>query len=367
MTDTISLNIDLDTILIFAIITLMLMVLSVGIFLIPRLFGVVITKVFSGDIPIIYQRIIAPYQNWLGLIGLLTITDIGLQALSLPSWLKLLEIPLGLATVFIVIWSGFQIFQKFFDGYLLESAIASSSKLNSEFIIIAKYLANTVIIVVVLFLFAETHDINVLGLLASLGIGGLAVAFAAQKSLEQLLGGIVLYLDKPFVADDYIGLPDGTFGRVESVGLRSTKIRTSGKGTLMIVPNSSLTEMNIENFTGGKKVVSLIYLNFYRLIPEDEKALIRQVILDSTSDIFGIDSRSTEVIFKEIPSKNNGQSRVTQGQINFFILGSGQVSMELRRQFLDIANQQISYQLKEYGIAFDIEDKTINVDSPITI
>ena len=41
--------------------------------------------------------------------------------------------------------------------------------------------------------------------------------------------------------------------------------------------------------------------------------------------------------------------------------------MELRRQFLDIANQQISYQLKEYGINFDIEDKTINVDSPITI
>lgn len=134
----------------------------------------------------------------------------------------------------------------------------------------------------------------------------------------------------------------------------------------MIVPNSALSQMSIENYTGAKKVVSLIYLTFYRLIPKDEEALIRQVILDSTSDIFGIDSRSTDVIFKEIPDYQSN-SPITQAQINFFILGSGQVSMELRRQFLEIANQQISQQLQEYGIDFEIENRTINVDSPITI
>ena len=131
-------------------------------------------------------------------------------------------------------------------------------------------------------------------------MGGLAVAFAAQKSLEQLLGGIVLYIDRPFVVDDYIGLPDGVFGRVESIGLRSTKIRMSGKGTLLVVPNSSLTEANIENFTGTKKIISMIYLTFYEAVTNDEKALIRQVILDSTRDIFGVDSRSTEVTFNDI-------------------------------------------------------------------
>ncbi|MGB5593247.1 MAG: mechanosensitive ion channel domain-containing protein [Crocosphaera sp.] len=366
MSDSISLSIDLDTIILFIVVTLIIIIVSIGVFLLPRVLGNVITNIFSNEVKVIYEKIIPPYQNWLGFIGLLTVTDIILLIFSLPGWLKLLEIPLSLAIVFTVIWVGLQICQKFFDDYLLKSAIANSSKLNSEFVIIAKYLANAAIIILVLFIFAETHNVNVLGLFASLGIGGLAVAFAAQKSLEQLLGGIVLYLDKPFVTDDYIGLPDGTFGRVESVGLRSTKIRTSGKGTLMIVPNSSLTQINIENYTGGKKVVSLIYLTFYRLIPKDEEALIRQVILDSTSDIFGIDSRSTDVIFKEL-SEKNGKSTVTQAQINFFILGSGEVSMGLRQQFLEIANQQISNQLKEYGIAFDIEDKTINVDSPITV
>lgn len=366
MADSISFSIDIDSIIIFAVVTLLLIIVVIGLFLLPKILGNIITNIFSSEFKVIYDKIIPPYQNWLGLIGLLTITDISFSIFSLPSWLKVLEIPLSLAIVITVIWVGIQICQTFFDDHLFQLAIANSSKLNSEFVIIAKYLTKTAIILIVLFIFAETHDINVFGLLASLGIGGLAVAFAAQKSLEQLLGGIVLYLDKPFIADDYIGLPDGTFGRVESVGLRSTKIRTSGKGTLMIVPNSSLTQMNIENFTGGKKVVSLIYLTFYRLIPKDEEALIRQVILDSTSDIFGIDSRSTEVIFKEATIKN-GNTLVTQAQINFFILGSGEVSMELRRQFLEIANQQITNQLKEYGIGFDIEDRTINVDSPITV
>lgn len=72
-------------------------------------------------------------------------------------------------------------------------------------------------------------------------MAGVAVAFAAQNTLSKLLGGIVLYIDRPFVVDDYIGLPDGTFGRVESIGLRSTKIRSSGKGTLIIISNNSLT------------------------------------------------------------------------------------------------------------------------------
>ncbi|MGK7878691.1 MAG: mechanosensitive ion channel family protein [Crocosphaera sp.] len=366
MSDSISFSIDIDTIITFVVVTLVFIIASIGLFLLPRILGSIINNLFSDEVKIIYEKIIPPYQNWLGFIVLLSITDLGLSFFSLPSWLELLEIPLSLVIIITVAWTGSKITQTFFDDYLLQLAIINSSKLNSEFIIIGKYLANTAVIVIVLFIFAETHEINVFGLLASLGIGGLAIAFAAQKSLEQLLGGIVLYLDKPFMTDDYISLPDGTFGKVESIGLRSTKIRTSGKGTIMIVPNSSLSQMSIENYTGAKKVVSLIYLNFYRSIPKDEEALIRKVILDSTSEILGIDSRITDVIFKEIVN-HNGNNPVTQAQINFFVLGSGQISMELRCQFLEIANQQISQQLQEYGIDFEIENSTINVDSPITI
>ncbi|MGQ9837805.1 MAG: mechanosensitive ion channel family protein [Cyanobacteriota bacterium] len=226
--------------------------------------------------------------------------------------------------------------------------------------------ANLAIGFLALLLFAQSHQINVVGLFASLGIGGLAVAFAAQKTLEQLLGGIVIYVDRPFVVDDYIGLPDGTFGRVESIGLRSTRIRTSGKGTLVIVPNSALTQTSIENFTGAKKVMSLIHLTFHRLLSEEEKALIRQIILESTRDIFGIDSRSTDLIFRELNAQGSQPAR-SQAQLTLFILGSGEVSMDLRRQLVNLASEAITQKMKEHGIAFEIHDPTIYVDAPITI
>jgi MscS family membrane protein len=211
-------------------------------------------------------------------------------------------------------------------------------------------------------LFAQTHRINIIGIFASLGVGGIAIAFSAQKVLEQLLGGVVIYIDRPFSVDDYIGLPDGTFGRVEAIGLRSTKIRTSGKGTLAVVPNSSLIQATVENFTGAKKVMAIVYLNLYRSVGEEEQALIRQVILESTQDIFGIDNRSTNIAFR-----NLDEGRLTQVQATLFILGATGSSMDIRRQLLTIANQKMTERLKSYGISFDIEEPTVYVDSPITI
>lgn len=322
-------------------------------------------RIFGSQAKEIYQDIFEPFQSWLVLLISLVSIDLIFLSLPIPSWLSFFEIPLSLTIAAIFIWLGFRLFNRLFDNYLLNVALKKRRKLTGEFLILGKFIVYTTIVLVVAFLFAETHQINLLGLIASLGIGGLAVAFASQKILEQILAGIVLYLDRPFVVDDYIHLADGTFGIVESIGWRSTRIRTSGKGSLVIIPNSVLTQVNIENLTGAKKVISLIYLTFYRAMPDEEKALIRQVILDSTKDIFGIDPRHTEVIFKNLVS--DSKENITQAQINFFILGSGEVSMDLRHQLLNIANHNITKQLKEYGIAFDIEERTINVDSPITI
>ena len=280
-------------------------------------------------------------------------------------WLKFVEVLLGITIVIFLSRLGYQIFQQVFNTYLLDAAVKNRGRFDSELLIISKFLVNAAIILIIVFIFAQAHQINLVGLFASIGLGGLAIAFAAQKTLEQLLGGIVIYLDRPFVVDDYIGLPDGTFGKVESIGLRSTRVRTSGKGTVIIVPNSSLTQVNIENYTRAKKVIALIYITFHQVIPDSEKAFIRQIISESTQDIFGLDIRNTEVKFIELSQGKNFQN--TQVQISFFILGSGKLSMELRQQLLEIAKQNLSKELTKYGVAFELEEKTINIDSPITI
>ena len=87
------------------------------------------------------------------------------------------------------------------------------------------------------------------GLLAGLGIGGLAVALAAQKTLSDVFGSIMLLVDRPFVAGDWIVSPDGEIeGVVESIGFRSTRIRTFEQ-TLVVIPNNRLAEFVIDNIS----------------------------------------------------------------------------------------------------------------------
>ncbi|NBD33973.1 MAG: mechanosensitive ion channel [Cyanobacteria bacterium] len=356
---------EIDTRIIAGFVLLLTLTLLLGILiLIPKIASATTQRLFSERASTVYQKTFAPFQNWLFFTFLLSIADLAIKYFAEADWITLFEVPLALIVAVLVSWLGASIFSRYFDLYLLDAAIQSKRKINSELLLLGKILVNIGIILVVIVVFAQTHDVNLFGLIASLGVGGLAVAFAAQKSLEQLLGGIVLYVDRPFVADDYIGLPDGTFGRVESIGLRSTRIRVSGKGTLMVVPNSFLTEANIENFTGAKKVISMIYINFPQPISDTEKAFIRQVITNSTKEIFGIDPRSTEITFKPIEREG---IQITQAQVSFFILGSGEVSMDLRRQLLDAARQNINRELEEFGISFDLEERTINVDAPITL
>ena len=343
-----------------------------AIFLFPRLVALVLSLLSLTNFQEAYQVIVRPYYSRLGLICILIVLDLTLLTISQLVWFKSLEIIVGLILVILISWLGSNLFKDIFNTYLLDSIVQSRGRFNSELLIVSKSLVNIAIVFVVIFIFAQVHQVNLVGLFASLGISGLAIAFAAQKTLEQILGGVVLYLDRPFFVDDYIGLPDGTFGKVESIGLRSTRIRTSGKGTVVIVPNSSLTQVNIENYTGAKKIISLINIVFEQTIPESETAFIRQIIINSTNNIYGIDFRNTEVIFKEITNEQN--NKVTKVQINFIILGSGKVSLELRQQLLDIAKQKFKElrqpalnKEQKYGIGFTLEDKTINIDSPITI
>jgi MscS family membrane protein len=333
---------------------------------VPWLTQLLLKRLLKDDAKSFYNRIIEPHKSLLRLSAALAILDlvalILLQGLWYVPWYHNLEFAITLALTVALGLFLTRCFQTYFGEYLLNAALEEGRKTNSELLIVGRFLANFGLIVILVTLFAQTHKINIIGVFASLGVGGIAIAFSAQKVLEQMLGGVVIYIDRPFEVDDYIGLPDGTFGRVEAIGLRSTKIRNSGKGTLAIVPNSALIQATVENFTGAKKVMAIVYLNLYRVIGEEEQALIRQVIIESTRDIFGIDTRSTDIAFRTLDNGN-----LTQVQATLFILGATGSSMEIRRQVLDIANQKMTQRLKNYGISFDIEEPTVYVDSPITV
>jgi MscS family membrane protein len=91
-----------------------------------------------------------------------------------------------------------------------------------------------------------TLGVNISAAVAGLGVGGIAVALAAQRTLENLIGGISLYADRPVSVGDFCRWGD-QIGTVEEIGLRSTRIRTLER-TVVTVPNAVLCQMELDNF-----------------------------------------------------------------------------------------------------------------------
>lgn len=89
--------------------------------------------------------------------------------------------------------------------------------------------------------------LKVSGIIAGLGIGGIAVALASQKTLENLFGSFTIGVDRPLHIGDFVKVDD-LVGTVEQVGLRSTRFRTLDR-TLVTMPNGRLSEMRIENYS----------------------------------------------------------------------------------------------------------------------
>jgi len=99
-------------------------------------------------------------------------------------------------------------------------------------------------------------------LIAGLGIGGLALALGAQKPLENVFAAFAMALDEPFRLGDFVSV-DQVLGNVESIGLRSTRIRTLDR-TLIAIPNGKLAEMRTESFAARDRLrlactVKLVY------------------------------------------------------------------------------------------------------------
>jgi MscS family membrane protein len=112
----------------------------------------------------------------------------------------------------------------------------------------AKILIAVLAIVAVL----DSFGVNVITVLAGLGIGGIAVALAMQKTLGDFIGGITLYADQPGLVGEFCRFGN-TVGTVEEVGLRSTRVRTLDR-TVVTIPNSEFSNLQIENFTRRDRI-----------------------------------------------------------------------------------------------------------------
>jgi len=148
----------------------------------------------------------------------------------------------------------------------------------------------------------KTWGVEVGPLFAGLGIAGIAVAFALQNTLGNILGGVSLILDKNFNIGDVIRTESGEEGEIIDIGLRSTKIQTFDN-ELLIVPNGVLANQKLFNYALPTPKIR-ISVNISVAYGSDIEK-VKKILLESTKKIDGfISSPAPDVLFNKLGSSS---------------------------------------------------------------
>lgn len=143
---------------------------------------------------------------------------------------------------------------------------------------------------------ASQLDIKVGAALAGLGVAGIALGFAAQDSLANIISGFLIFWDKPFLVGDFVTV-HGQYGMVSEITMRTTRIRTDDN-TYVVIPNRKIIDETLVNHSkhGWTRVNVPLAIAYEESIPE-----ARKVILAAVKEIDGIvASPAAEVVVKEL-------------------------------------------------------------------
>lgn len=164
--------------------------------------------------------------------------------------------------------------------FLAEAIIASprisDNSYDAHLLRLTARLAGVLAVGTLLLYGANDIGIPALGLVAGLGVGGIAVALASQSTLENLIGGLSIFADRPFRIGDSIRL-EGKLGVVEAIGPRSSRFRALD-GTLITVPNGDLAKQHIVNLSMRDKCLFLHEIGLrYETSPEQMQWLLAEL------------------------------------------------------------------------------------------
>lgn len=138
-------------------------------------------------------------------------------------------------------------FVRLYENRYVERKEAAGAEVDRTFVAAIGKLFRASIIITSSLVVLQTMGINIAGLLAFGGVGGIAVGLAARDMMANVFGGLTIYLDRPFAVGDWIRSPEKEIeGTVEEVGWRRTVIRTFDKRPLY-VPNAVFTTISVEN------------------------------------------------------------------------------------------------------------------------
>jgi MscS family membrane protein len=220
------------------------------------------------------DELLARVRSPLRMLASVGLARVGILPLDLPSDIQRLAYQVMLALfAFALVWAALRSIDVI-SSHLLRAPWAAERPSTRSLLSLVGRIAKALVVVIAGIGFLSGLGLPVASLLAGLGIGGIALAFGAQKTVENLFGAIAIGVDRPFREGDFVKVEDNVLGTVEVVGLRSTRIRTLDR-TIVTLPNGRLSDMRIETFTLRDRIRMLTTLN---LVYETTAAQLQQVL-----------------------------------------------------------------------------------------
>ncbi|MEC7706476.1 MAG: mechanosensitive ion channel family protein [Candidatus Thermoplasmatota archaeon] len=195
---------------------------------------------------------------------------------------------------------------------------------------VAESIGRLAVVVIGFFVVAGRFGVNLNGLIAGLGITGLALALAARDSVANVFGAISIIIDQPFNVGDWIIVED-IEGEVMNIGLRTTMLRT-GNDTIVTVPNSNITNSPVENYS--KRRFRRIRPTFEFEEANDLEAL--KEFCDGLCKQVLADSRATKQEDSWVKVTQVLPSKVTVS-CNFYCPSSGRIQREFTEDIILMA------------------------------
>lgn len=234
-------------------------------------------------------------------------------------------------------------------AYFLDATTPGFTTARSLVPLGAKIVKLIVIVTAIIAILSEL-GYPVASLIAGLGIGGIAIALAAQKTVENLFGSVSIGVDQPFRIGDFVKVED-LVGTVEAIGLRSTRIRTLDR-TLVTIPNGKLSEMRIESYTARDRfrlsaVLGLVY--------GTSAAQLRQVVADLEAAM-----REEPTFFKDgfmIVVRGFGASSIDVEVMAWFETGTWDAFVQVRQRVL----LRFMEVVEKNGTSFAFPTQTVHV------
>ena len=194
------------------------------------------------------DRIVLRLRGPIELLCALLLWEIALDSYPLPDEVVAFGRELGQIGLLVAFaWAGMRVIDTGIETIAVRSKWITGHRVSQSLLPVVRRIAKVIVAVIAIVMILSSLGYAVGALVAGLGVTGIAIALAAQKTLENVFGAFAIGVDHPFREGDFIRLDNGLMGTIETIGLRSTRVRTLDR-TLVTVPNGKLADAQIETF-----------------------------------------------------------------------------------------------------------------------